>query len=144
MVTRGKQIWVALGLLALALFCGWVERQDDGANVSPESVVEHLYRAHQSGVVIEEAAVVSRLLPDDLEGSRHQRFIVRLDSGHTLLVSHNVDLAKRVSDLKPGDGVVFRGQYEWNERGGLVHWTHHDPQGKRPGGWLQHNGRTYR
>ena len=144
MVTRPKQIWVALGLLALALFYGWIERQDDGATVATDGLVEHLYEEHQSGVVVEEIGVVSKLLPDDLDGSRHQRFIVRLDSGHSLLVSHNIDLAERVRDLKPGDEVMFRGQYEWNERGGVVHWTHHDPQGNRPGGWLQHNSRTYR
>jgi hypothetical protein len=144
MAVRPARIWLALGALALALIYGGIGHQDDGARVAPDGLVERLYRAHRSGGVVEEAGVVSRVLPDDLEGSKHQRFIVRLDSGHTLLVSHNIDLAPRVSHLKPGDEVEFRGQYEWNERGGLVHWTHHDPEGKRRGGWLRHAGRTYR
>ena len=62
----------------------------------------------------------------------------------TLLVSHNIDLAPRVADLESGDEILFRGQYEWNERGGVLHWTHRDPDGRRPGGWLQHEGSTYR
>jgi hypothetical protein len=40
--------------------------------------------------------------------------------------------------------VSFSGQYEWNDRGGVVHWTHLDPAGKRPGGWLRHERRVYR
>ena len=86
---------------------------------------------------------MTRILPDDNVGSRHQRFIVTLESGHTVLLSHNIDLAPRVP-LAQGDRVVFRGEYEWNERGGVVHWTHHDPGGRRPGGWIRHRGETYR
>ena len=39
-----------------------------------------------SGIVIE-------ILPDDNQGSRHQRFILKLDSYQTLLIAHNIDLA---------------------------------------------------
>jgi hypothetical protein len=86
--------------------------------------------------------VVTRVLSDDTEGSRHQRFIVRLETDHTLLVSHNIDLAPRVP-IQPGDALIIRGQYEWNAQGGLVHWTHHDPQGRHPGGWIEHAGHRY-
>ena len=75
--------------------------------------------------------------------SRHQRFIVQLASGQTLLVAHNIDLAPRVADLKPGHIVAFYGEYEWNERGGVIHWTHHDPRGQHAAGWVEHNGVRY-
>ena len=94
--------------------------------------------------MVEGVGTVDRLLRDDLDGSRHQRFILSLSSGHTLLVSHNIDLASRIADLEEGDVVMFRGQYEWNDRGGILHWTHHDPDGRRQGGWLQHHDETYR
>jgi hypothetical protein len=84
-----------------------------------------------------------KLLSDDNEGLRHQRFLLKLDNGMTLLIIHNIDLAERIADLKAGDAVSFNGEYEWNKKGGLVHWTHHDPQGVHVSGWIKHNGRTY-
>lgn len=108
-----------------------------------DAAVEQAFDSKQSGRVYEVAGVVDRELADDREGSRHQRFIVRLESGQTLLIAHNIDLARRVP-LAVGDRVEIRGEYEWTERGGLLHWTHHDPRGRRPGGWIRHRGETYR
>jgi hypothetical protein len=96
-----------------------------------------------SGLQVSGQGTVSRLLDDDHDGSRHQRFILRLDSGQTLLVAHNIDLAPRLDSLQVGDTVSFNGVYEWNGRGGVLHWTHHDPQGEHEPGWLRHRGRTY-
>jgi hypothetical protein len=92
---------------------------------------------------LEGQGTVIKILADDTNGSRHQRFIVRLESGHTLLVSHNIDLAPRIDALRTGDTVAFYGEYEWNPKGGVIHWTHHDPQGRHPAGWIRHGGRTY-
>ena len=86
---------------------------------------------------------VERLLSDDLEGSRHQRFILRLGSGQSLLISHNIDVAPRINALRVGDQVRFRGEYEWNQQGGLVHWTHDDTKDWHAAGWLEHNGIRY-
>jgi hypothetical protein len=96
-----------------------------------------------SDVQVEGEGVVTRILADDVSGSRHQRFIVSLPSGQTILIVHNIDLAERVDGLQTGDSVRFYGEYVWNEQGGKVHWTHHDPQGRHVAGWLKHNGRTY-
>ena len=83
------------------------------------------------------------ILPDDNDGSRHQRFILRLESGQTVLIAHNIDLAPRIDSLSEGNLVEFYGEYEWNSRGGVVHWTHHDPRGSHVDGWLKHDGQTY-
>ena len=115
-----------------------------GSGPTAASRIEELFQEQRSGVVVEGRGVVERLLTDDNEGSRHQRFILRLGGGPTLLVSHNIDLAPRLDRLEVGDAVDFRGQYEWNSRGGVLHWTHHDPAGGRPGGWLRHDGKSYR
>jgi hypothetical protein len=82
------------------------------------------------------------LLSDDHDGSRHQRFILQLPGRQTLLIAHNIDLASRIP-LGMGDRIQFRGMYEWNELGGLVHWTHQDPHGIEDGGWISHRRSTY-
>ncbi|MCB1737438.1 MAG: DUF3465 domain-containing protein [Gammaproteobacteria bacterium] len=86
---------------------------------------------------------VAKVLADDNKGSRHQRFLLRTDSGQTVLVAHNIDLASRIDGLQVGDEVEFNGEYEWNEKGGVIHWTHRDPRGRHEAGWLRHMGRTY-
>jgi len=97
----------------------------------------------RSGQQVTGSGRVVRILADDNDGSRHQRFILGLSSGQTLLVAHNIDLAPRVSSLSTGDTVKFYGEYEANSKGGVIHWTHHDPQGRHVAGWLEHRGRRY-
>ena len=97
----------------------------------------------RSDVQVQGRGVVSRLLPDDNEGSRHQKFIVKLSSGQSVLIAHNIDLAPRIAELKTGDNIAFYGEYEWNEKGGVLHWTHDDPAGRHEDGWLKHNRKIY-
>lgn len=89
------------------------------------------------------SGTVVRVLSDDNDGSRHQRFILRMADGRTLLIAHNIDLAPRVSGIREGDTVEFYGEFAANDKGGVIHWTHHDPQGRHPDGWLRHRGQTY-
>ena len=97
----------------------------------------------RSSVWVSGSGTVERVLSDDTNPPRHQRFIIRLSTGQTLLVAHNIDLAPRVADLMVGTDITFRGEYEWNDRGGVIHWTHHDPRGRKAGGWLDYRGRKY-
>ncbi len=105
--------------------------------------VSCVFNNRNSNVQVRGRGRVDRGLPDDLVGSRHQRFILKLSSGPTVLVAHNIDLAPKIDSLRKGDSVAFYGEYEWSAKGGVVHWTHHDPKGSHIGGWLKHGSRTY-
>jgi hypothetical protein len=113
------------------------------STASDNAAIARAFETHARNLRVDGEGVVARVLPDDTQGDRHQRFLVRLPSGQSILIVHNVDIAPRVENLRPGDDVQFEGEYVWNERGGLVHWTHHDPSGRHRAGWLRHGGRTY-
>ncbi|MFK7959048.1 MAG: DUF3465 domain-containing protein [Phycisphaerales bacterium] len=109
-----------------------------------ELIQQSVSRKQSDVFVASAAGRVTRLLADDLEGSKHQKFLVRLPNNLTVLISHNIDLAPRVP-VAEGDTVRFRGEYEYNDRGGVVHWTHHNPNRnpRKPGGWIEVGGKRY-
>ena len=111
--------------------------------VQDSSAIQDAVARHARGVEVEGTGTVVAILPDDAEGSRHQRILLRLESGSTVLIAHNIDLARRVAPLHLGDEIAFKGEYDWNVKGGVVHWTHHDPNGRHAPGWLNHNGETF-
>lgn len=140
-----------LVLIVVILLAAYVYNQQENAGSFPASgevvadaqQIKAAFDNQQSDVQVAGTGEVTRMLSDDNEGSRHQRFIVTLPTGQTVLVSHNIDLAPRIDALQQGDQVSFYGEYEWNPQGGVVHWTHHDPAGRHPGGWIEHEGRRY-
>ncbi len=108
------------------------------------------FKNKKSDIFVEGMGVVKKLLPDDNKGSRHQKFLVSISPEQTLLFAHNIDLAPRVENLQIGDAVTFRGEYVYNPKGGVMHWTHKNPQGEISAsqdgnrvGWIKHNGKTY-
>ncbi|ROR26590.1 uncharacterized protein DUF3465 [Vibrio crassostreae] len=124
-----------LVLVTLCIGVGYVQANDVR--------LKQAYERHQSDVQVRGSGTVFRILPDDNKGSRHQKFILRLDSKQTVLVAHNIDLAPRIQGLGKGDRVEFYGEYEWNKKGGVIHWTHRDPNNRHAHGWLKHNGNVY-
>ncbi len=146
-ITRsGSRLLTLLVLLGLLV---WQYYQQSGTGpdavtVTPagDNVVQAAFEARRSGVWMETGGRISRLLSDDNDGSRHQRFILDVGDGHTVMVAHNIDLAERIP-VGVGDTLSLRGRYEWNERGGVIHWTHHDPQGQEQGGWIRRDGTLY-
>jgi hypothetical protein len=108
-----------------------------------DQLLKRAYENRQSNLQVGGSGEVIKILPDDLHGTPHQKFILRLSSGQTILISHNIDLAHRVDSLREGDTVEFFGEYEWSLKGGVLHWTHHDPNNLHQGGWLKHHGSTY-
>ena len=108
-----------------------------------DGILANAFASQLSNFQVEGQGIVISILSDDNNGSRHQRFIIRLSTGQTLLIAHNIDIATRIETLNPGDNLQFNGEYEWNDKGGVIHWTHHDPDGQHANGWIKHAGITY-
>jgi hypothetical protein len=108
-----------------------------------ENTLASAYRNHERRVEVCGQGVIAKVLKDDTQGAQHQRFIVRLSSGQTVLIAYNFDLAPRIDGLLAGAPIEFGGEYEWNGQGGVVHWTHRDPGGHHPPGWIRYGGRQY-
>lgn len=141
-----KKLVIAVLLLA-GLYVGYQEQQvaevlGNADAPSAQSVATN-DSDWRSGSQVRGSGNVVQLLSDDNDGSRHQRFILRLSSGRTVLIAHNIDLAPRLSSIAKGDSVSFFGQFESNPQGGVIHWTHKDPQGRHTDGWLEHRGNRY-
>jgi hypothetical protein len=76
--------------------------------------------------------------------SAHEGFLLRLSSDCNLVVrvEANTDFTGAFA-VRPGQPVEVRGEYEYYSRGGVIHWTHRDPRGRHPDGFIQTNGHQY-
>jgi len=143
---RLKRVGVgALVALLVAVIGVWLQGGVPPAAAAPDggNAASQYKPAYRNGSQLTTSGVVIRTLSDDRDGSRHQRFIIRVDGGDTLLIAHNIDLAPRLDGLKAGERVRVSGEFAWNPRGGTLHWTHHDPQGRHVTGYIEWRGRRY-
>lgn len=106
------------------------------------AAIEQAFAQKRSDVQVDGQGLVVKLLPDDNKGAQHQKFLVKINEKQTLLFAHNIDLASRIP-LQVGDEVTFSGEYVYNPKGGIVHWTHLDPQGHHPAGWVMLHDKKY-
>lgn len=97
---------------------------------------------HRSHVWLTVGARVDRLLADAHGRYTHQRFIVQCASGQTVLVVNDVSIGQR-APVSVGDAVTVSGEYIWDSKGGLIHFTHHDPEHALPGGYIRVGGHQY-
>ena len=118
-------------------------RATPAPSLSDNAAIARAFANHARDIRVDGSGSVSRVLSDDNQGERHQRFLVLLPTGQSILIVHNIEIAPRVDNLRVGDEIEFEGEYVWNERGGLVHWTHHDPSRRHRPGWVKHAGHVY-
>jgi len=111
--------------------------------LSDNAAIEQAFAQKQSNVWVQGSGVVTKLLADDNHGARHQKFLVRINAAQTLLFAHNIDLSPRIDALKVGDSIEFKGEYVFNPKGGVIHWTHRDPKGQHQSGWIKYQGNTF-
>lgn len=140
--TKGEEVYVYGnvfgGLLKAGIITDFIKLEAD-----TDEFFAQLFAKVQSNVQVYGTGTVISILSDDLNGSRHQRFIIELKSKQTLLIAHNIDLAPRIDTLAVNDQIEFFGEYEWNDKGGVIHWTHHDPEEIHVNGWIFHNNVIY-
>lgn len=84
---------------------------------------------------------VSKLLPDDNSGSRHQHFLFTTPKGKVVKIAHNIDLAPYVP-VKVGGEVEVKCEYIRSKPNDVAHWTHYDPAGGE-GGYIKYEGKVY-
>lgn len=133
-------------LLLAFILVGYAASHFDAEKATQSPAIhsaEAAFEQQRSDIQLEVEASIMKLLPDDNEGTRHQKFIVKTDSGLTVLIAHNIDLAPRINNLRRGDRIRLFGEYEWSQKGGVLHWTHHDPNGRHVGGWIDYQGKRY-
>jgi hypothetical protein len=112
---------------------------------SGAGAIEAAFRLRRSDVWVEASGVVVKSLPDDRQGEPHQKMLVRIDGGAgiTVLIAHNLSAAARVP-AREGDRIRFRGEYEWTDKGGTIHFTHApELQRREPGGWVEFESVRY-
>ncbi len=111
--------------------------------LSNSDSLSNAFKQRKSDIQVKGSGVVVHVLADDTKGSKHQKFLLKVSVNQTILIAHNIDLAPRINSIRKGDKIEFYGEYEWNEKGGVVHWTHLAPRGRHIDGWLKHNGKIY-
>lgn len=137
---RSSTLVLALGLLLSACSSTMQRPVSDAPPQEAEVIAAQNNQARRVEVTL--TAPVRKLLPDDTKGLQHQRFLLQLSNGSTVLVAHDIDMAPRVP-INAGDTVTVHGEYIWNQKGGVIHWTHHSDNGRHEGGYIDFQGQRY-
>ncbi|CAN5273443.1 hypothetical protein BH11CYA1_BH11CYA1_09680 [soil metagenome] len=107
-----------------------------------EGEVAAAQNGHQSHVQVTCTLPVKRMLRPDEKGEKHEKFLLQLSNGSTILVAHNVSRAASVP-ISAGDIVTVHGEYIWNAKGGVIHWTHASDTPRHESGYIDFNGQRY-
>lgn len=86
--------------------------------------------------------VVVKVLPEDNQGLRHQKWVVKLSSGKTVTAVYNTSMCEEVP-VQVGDVVGLGGHFLWTNQGPIIHWLHKDPKRNRPDGYVELAGKKY-
>jgi hypothetical protein len=71
---------------------------------------------------------VTRVLPEDTQGLKHQLFLIKFPGNRIVKVAHNIDIAPRIPDLRQGQKLAIKG--EFIKSSNVIHWTHNNDMNK--------------
>jgi hypothetical protein len=130
--------------LLVATACAPTARAATASDTAAQNAaIQRAFEQRSAGAELTATGTVDRVLSDESGPSGpHERFIVRLPSGMTVLIEPNLSIAPRVP-VAVGSAVTVHGEYVSNAEGGLLHFTHHDPDRSHEGGYVLYGGRRY-
>lgn len=133
---------VVIGLLGFGV-ASQVWQAPSSYNAEPGfRVLADAYVNKKSGMMAEVQGQVTRLIMDEDESAREQKFVIHAISGQSLMVTHDLSRSDRVP-VATGDEVIVRGEYVWTEPGGMLIWTTRDSGSGDRHGWIDHKGERY-
>lgn len=135
----------ALGSIALAVSTGCAPAHSQGD--AHNAAVYDAWRAARSHVEVTAEGTIARVLGTRAGPSgAHEGFLLHLAGaggrGLTVRVEDNVALTGAIP-LAEGEHVEVRGEYIFDARGGIVHYTHRDPRGRHAAGYVLAGGKLY-
>lgn len=128
----------------LAIFNYFTKNSSQNDKPQNQDVSYYLENKKDSYYIEITQAKVVKVLEDDQEDIKHQKWLVRLPSNHTLLAIYNIDYYERVP-IQEGDEISLAGELGHNDQTGkpFIHWLHLDDTGKRPYGYVKLKGKYY-
>ena len=96
----------------------------------------YLFEKKEDRIWLKVEGSVIQILPDDVTGTRHQRFIIETEKGQSILINHNIDIAQRVP-IENGTRLIISGEYLWNTKGGSMHYTHRNTNIRKRSGYIK-------
>lgn len=131
---------------AIALAAAMIAVAGCAAQTAPnDAAVCSAYHAGRSHVEVVADGTVTRVFgmqPGRI--SPHEGFLIRLASGCDAIVrvEANADFTGPIP-LHRGERVTVKGEYEYYPRGGVIHWTHHDPRNHHEAGFVEIGTKLY-
>jgi len=136
MATHARVVMIMVLVIGMA-GCGGEEALPDNERLI------NAFEQGRTGVWVSGHGTVKQLVGDEtVAGERHQRIVVDVGEVFDLIVRHSVEASERVPVVQ-GDTIAFQGRYEFNGRGGVLGFTHHDPEEPGGGGWVRYQGNVY-
>jgi hypothetical protein len=130
--------------LLVATACAPTARAATASDTAAQNAaIQGAFEQRSAGAELTAIGTVDRVLSDETGPSGpHERFFLQLPSGMTVLIEPNLSIAPRVP-VAVGSAVTVHGEYVSNAEGGLLHFTHHDPDRSHEGGYVLYGGRRY-
>jgi hypothetical protein len=129
-------------LLAAALHAGLAEIVIGPDSSLSDRRLAAAFENRISGFRVRLRGEVVEIFRHYVHSREKQEFVVRLDSGQTVLIIHNKTFARPVPRLRLGNRVSVMGRYRWNNEGGYVDQTNTLSCGCKFG-WIRRNGKKY-